>query len=880
MASRAECAYRVAAALLRILSLLVPKARRARWLEEWRAEVWHGLEGGSAPRSASVLRFVRGALRDALDTRRWPTPGRPRTPVGDGFGHDIRLGLRALASSPGFTLLSVAMLSIGIGANTAVFTLVRDALVGRLGFPAAERLVSVWERRPEQGRDRNPASLPDFVDWRDQNRSFRAMATHRLQNLNLVGGDRPEAMLGAEVTGGFLTVMEVDPALGRDFSAREAREGASVVILSHQLWSERFGADPEVLGTTVQLDLEPHTVIGVMPAGFAFPSEAEFWFPRTDDPTSASRNSHGFQVVARLRDGVTVEGAWNDLDRVARALEAQYSGNRGHYTAVYPLRDELLGDTRQSLLLLLAGVGAVLLIVCVNVANMEIVRSSAQARSLAIRATMGATRWRLVRQQLTELLLLTGLAGLVSLGVATGLHRLLRGSAASSVPWGSELGLDLPMLGITLAIALGTSLIFGLAPAIRGSRLDLASRLREGSQRTGLGRGGRRWQSGLVVAQVALAFVLVSASTLLARNLAGLLTVDPGFDVEGVTVAEMTLPPTRYDTEERVRQFTGELLERLRVVPGVESAALAWILPLSGQQVGRNIYLEGRPIPENMDEWNTRVRVVSHGYFDAIGMRILTGRDFESGDAPESPLVALANETLAERYWPEGDAIGSRIAFDDEGPWVEIVGIVNDVRHNGPGRPAEPEAYLSLTQNPVDFLSLVVRAEGGGGPTPETLRAVVREVDPDQPLSSIHAMDELLSAWIGRPRELAWLGGAFALMALALATMGVYGVVSFSVARRTREFGVRLALGGRGTQVLGGAMASGTRLIGAGLVLGALGAPLLSRLIAPLLTDTPAGYPALLGASSGLLAAVTLLAVYVPARRATRVDPTKSLRAE
>jgi len=869
-------AHRALAVVLAWISRIVPAGRRSRWLEEWRSETWHAFDSGKAAAWTAVA-FGWGALRDARDVRR-----RTRGP---GFAEttrqDLRLAIRSLSARPDYTALVVAILALGIGANTAVYSLAREALFAALPYPDSERLVRVWERRPEQGRERNVASLPDFVDWRDRSTSFQTMTTYRGSSRNFATDGPPRRLLGAEVTRGFFRLFGVEPALGRGFTPEEwSEQGEPVLILSHRLWREAYAADPGIIGRGVSVDLIRHTVVGVMPPEFDYPYEAEYWFPRTDDPSTAGRGSHGFNVLAKLKPGVGIQAAGDELDAIARRLETEYPGtNRGHYTAVYPLRGEILGDTGPVLVLLLGAVGVILLIACVNVANMTLVRSAARTRSLAIRASMGASRSRLVRQQLTESLLLASVAAAASVFVAGWGHALLRGMSASHVPWAAPLRLDFRVLLVAMGLAFVTGTLVGLAPAIAASRLDVGSHLRDGSRTTGLGPTARRWQGGLVVTQIALALALLASAGLLARNLAALLDTELGFDTRNRIVGDLSLPPSRYSDAGAVWQFYASLQDRVAAVPGVTDAALAWILPMSGRQVGRNIWLEGRPPPANGDEWNTRLRAVSRGYFDVVAMRLLEGRSFEAADGPEAPAVALINETLRHRYWPDGSPLGARVAFGPDGPWITVIGVVNDVRHEGPQRPPDPELYLTLSQEAIDEVSLVVHTDDGAVVTPAALRAAVSEVDPDQPLADIRTFDEAVAAWLGERRDVASLLGTFALVALALAALGVYGVVSYAVAQRTSEFGLRMALGGRGQDVLRGAMSGGLRMVALGLALGGLAFLPASRWLRPMLDDVPATDPLALVGAFTILTLVAILAVLVPAIRATRVDPADSLRA-
>jgi len=878
--TRGRCwAHRALASFLECIAHLIPLARRSRWLEEWRSETWHAFDSGKAAPWSAVA-FGWGALKDARDVRR-----RARRSRGPGFvettRHDLRLAMRSLGSKPGYTALVVTVLALGIGADTAVYSLAREALVAALPYPEAGRLVRIWERRPEQGRERNVASLPDYVDWRDRSSSFETMTTYRGSTRNFATDGPPRRLFGAEVTRGFFRVFGVEPALGRSFTPDEWSElGEPVLILGYRLWQDAYAADPGIIGRSVSVDLIRHTVVGVMPPEFDYPSGAEYWFPRTDDPSTAGRGSHGFNVVGRLKTDVGIQRAREDLDAIARRLEAEYPDtNRGHYAAVYDLRDEILGETGSVLLLLLGAVGGILLIVCVNVANMALVRTAGRTRALAIRATMGASRGRLVRQLLTESLLLAGVAGVASIFVASWTHALLRGLRASHVPWASPLGLDFRVLVVALVLASVAGLLFGLVPAVAASRVDVAGRLRDGSRTAGLSRAARRWQGSLVVTQIAMALILLAGAGLLTRNLASLLSTDVGFETENRIVADLTLPPARYSEPNDVWRFHAAIEERVAAIPGVIDVALSWILPMSDRQVGRNIWLEGRTPPANGDDWNTRLRAVSRSYFDVVGMRLLEGRSFEAADGPDAPTVGVVNETLRHRYWPDASPVGARLAFGPNGPWIAIVGVVNDVRHEGPQRPPDPELYLTLAQEPIDEVSLVVHTDDGGVVTPEALRAAVADIDPEQPLADIRTFDQAVAAWLGERREVASLIGAFALIALVLAVLGIYGVVSYAVSQRTTEFGLRMALGGRAGDVLRGAMGDGARLLLLGLALGGLAFLPASERLRPLLDNVRATDPVSLVAAVASLACVGLLAVLVPAARATRVDPADSLRA-
>lgn len=869
------------------VSWLVPAHRRDDWRDEWLGEVWHrgtrsdgrGSEGARG-RDGGLW---TGAVADAWQLRRLAASAGPeRSRLAGVIKDDLVQACRSLVRAPAFGLFTVTVLGLGIGVNTAVFTVAREALVGALPFPEAERMVQVWERRPAQGRDRNVASYPDFLDWREQSSTFEAMAAVRGTERNASGDTRPEPVQGAQVAGDFFEVAGVAPVLGRTFGPEAARPSAEpLVVLGHGVWTDLFGGDPGVIGKTFRLDLVPHTVIGVMPAGFDFPYGARFWMPLDWDRSVVGRGSHGLDVFGRLRDGVTVDRAWQDLDQVARRLETEYpESNTGHYAAVYPLRGELLGDRREALILLAGSVAFVLLIVCVNVANMQLARSLRRAQDLSVRASLGASHGRLVRQVLLENTVLAGAGAVLGLVVAAGSLPLLRGLGAARIPWATGEGLDPWAFALALVLGGLSAVLFGLAPALQAMRLDLAPGMADGTAREGVSRPARRWQGAMVVAQVALAFLLLAGAGLMSRNLFRLLHVDLGYDVERVLTADVSLPQARYGTDEERLVFYRAVEDRLRALPGVEEAATAWIVPLGDRNVGRNFLIEGRPEPEGGDALNLRFRSVTSGYFDAMGIEVLAGRGFSAEDSEDGLPVALASETLVERYWPGGDPVGVRIRWGNDSEWITIVGVVEEIRHDGPEYPPEPELYVPLAQETPAGGSFVVRAPPGVEGLAAGVRQAVQGVDPDQAVARVRPLADALGAYLARQRDLSRLAAAFAVAALVLATMGVYGVVSYGVSLRTREFGIRMALGGRGSTVLREAMGGGVRLVGLGLLAGLVGMVALARLLEAFVSGLERTDPLTLSLALLAMAAVSLAAVFVPARRATRVDPMASLRSE
>lgn len=869
--------------LLRAVSLLSPGRVRARWLEEWRAEVWHALDRPPGERRSTLALLWRcvGAIPDALASRRLaPAGGIDAMPSRrrDAFAQDVRLGGRMLLRRPGFAVLALAMLSLGVGANAAIFGLVRAALLRPLPFVHEDGVVQLWETRPHQGRERNPVSLPDFIDWRARARTIERMAAWENASYTL-SGERAERIEGAAVTWELASVLGVKPMLGRTFIEDEDRPGApGAVVLSHALWADRFASDPGIIGRTVVLDLVPATIVGVLPAGFDFPLGSRLWTPLAGDPTRRSRGSHSLLVVGRLAPDATLADARTDIMSITKSLEAEYpQSNLGHYANAYLMRDEYVQGTRPALLLLMGALALLLAIVCVNVANMQLARGETRAREMAIRRALGAARGRLVHQLVTENLVLAVCAAIVAIGVAAVARRLLLVLVADEMPWLAAGGLDPVVLLYSFALSIGASFAFGIVPALRTSRAPGVAAI--GSDRV-LGRSPPgRLRDALVVSEVALAALLLIASVLLSRSLFALMSVEPGFDASHALVADIALPGQRYTAADS-RRFYADLETRVRALPGVGGVGFTTILPMSGREAGRNFSIEGRAAPENGDMLNGRIRIVSAGYFDAIGMRVLSGRGIEATDDQDAPPVVVINRTMARQYWADADPLGALIRFSESEPPLAVVGIVNDVHHNGPGEPVNPEIFLSQRQRTVNAGTMVVRTSAAPMSLLPALRSVVREIDPDVPLAGVNTLDSFVDSAVGRPRALAELVAIFAILSALLAGLGIYGVVSFSVAQRTREFGVRLALGGEPRAMLGGVIMRGIRPVALGLVLGIVCAAQASRVLSAFLFGVGARDALSFAVAPLVLLAVAIVANLVPARRATRADPMLSLRTD
>ncbi|HEX3554071.1 MAG TPA: ABC transporter permease [Thermoanaerobaculia bacterium] len=816
---------------------------------------------------------------------------------------DLRFALRTLARRPAFTAVAVLTLALGIGANTALFTVVDGVLLGRLPFREPERLVVAWCSNPELA---HAAGLPDklpiapgmFYDWQRQGRSFASLAMFTSERTGLTGQGEPELLGAVAVSGEFFRVLGAAAQAGRTLLPGDDEQGkVTTAVLSHKLWQRRFGGDSRVIGRTVILDRQPVTVVGVMPPGFAFPRGAEmpsgFGFPAEPDvwiPLSLSpkerqdRDNHSFAGIGRLRPGVSFAAARAEMATISTRLELANALDKGWRARLLPLREQLVGDVRPALLILFGAVGVVLLIACVNVANLLLAQAASRQKEVAIRTALGAARGRMARQLLTESLALALAGG--ALGVL-GAWWTLRAFAAwlpPSLVLPTGWTLNLPVLLFTLGLTLLAGVVAGLAPTLHTTRPDLAGTLRDGT-RAGAGTaGGRRTRSGLVIAETALAVLLVVGAGLLVRSFLRLTAVDPGFRPHGVLALDLLLPESKYDSAARLTGFFDSVIERLRALPGVAAVGGVSSLPLRGDENIVFVFVEGRPLPEPGKEPLADRRSATPGYFPALGIPLLQGRLFDQRDAAKAPPVALIDEVMARAYWPGADPLGKRFNLrrpgQGEPSWITVIGVVRNVRHSGLRIDARPQFYLPLTQSPRSALSLVVRTKGDPKDLFGDVRRAVYATDPDQPIEKLATMEQVISQSVAGQRFNMVLLGAFAALALALAAVGIYGITSYSVAQRTREMGLRMALGAQASTVLWMVLKEAGALAAVGLAAGlalALGA---TRVMASLLFGVPATDPATFAAVALALGAVALAAAWLPGRRATRVDPMVALRAE
>jgi putative ABC transport system permease protein len=802
------------------------------------------------------------------------------------LAQDLRYAFRTLAKSPGFTAAAVLTLALGIGANTAVFSVVNAVLLHPLAFPQEDRLVTVWEDLSARGgaaADWTGRSV--FQEWR-RTEAFSGLTVTAGWAAAVTDGDRPEMIPGARVSPSYFTVLGVDPAPGRGFLPDEETPGKDhVVVLSRGLWEQRYGAEPSVVGSTLELNGTPYRVVGIAPEGFRPPieSDAQLWSPLDVDPADPDWGNYYLRVIGRLAPGVGVEAAEAQLEAVMDRLGEEHPADlRGVGVALEPLRATVAGDSRTPLLVLLGAVLLVLLVACANVANLVLARAFARDRELAVRTALGAGRRRLVAQLVTESLALAAVGG--ALGLVAGLWgmEVLKAYAPAGTPRLDEVGLDGSVFLFVLAATAITGLLFGLVPGWLVSRSPVATALHEGG-RTGSSAGRARLRAGLVVAELALGLALLVGAGLLVRSLVALHAVSPGFEPAGVASGRLLFPSARFPEGSQAAAFVDRAIERLESAPEVASAGAVSVLPLSGSQIDVSYVVEGR-VPPPGEEPAADYRAATPTYFETLGIPVVRGRSLGPGDDADAPLVAVVSEELARRAFPDEDPVGRRIKVggvrDPESPWITVVGVVGGVRDNALNRTPDPEIYLPAAQRPSRVMRLVVRAERPGVELAETLRGAVAALDSSQPVAEVVDLETLVRDSLAPQRFVTGLLAAFAAMALLLAGVGIYGVMSYVVGRRTHEIGVRMALGARPREVLALVLRQGALLVALGLGLGAIAAWGVGRGIAGLLYGVEPGDPATFAAVAGLLALCSLAATLLPALRASRTDPVEALRSE
>jgi putative ABC transport system permease protein len=805
---------------------------------------------------------------------------------------DLRYGARMLLKNPGFTLIAVITLALGIGANTAIFSVIKTVLLESLPFQNLDRIRMVWGRSGEPGQNFIAFSTGEFAAYRDRNQSFEQLAAFEPMSFNLVSGGAPEVIEGARATAGLFPLLGVRPLLGRTFSPAEDQPGrGDVALLAHSLWQRRFGADPHIIGQTLKLYRTPSfisaeaqpagsifTIIGVLPPGFRLPTvEAEVWAPRAIDEAQLMSVENSLQMIGRLKPGVTPAAAQAEMNNLAGQLKQEFPEIVKADVYFMTLQEHDVGDLRPTLLVLLVSVGLVLAIACANVANLLLQRMTARQREMATRLALGAGRGRLVRQLLTESLLLAALGGACGWLLAWWGVPLLVAASPSELLQHREVSMDLMVFSVASGITLLAGILCGLAPALHASRPDGIAMLKGGAM--GATGGGRsRVRDLLVVSEVALALVILLGAGLIAKSLLRLQQVDPGFDPRHVLTARVSLPPAKYAPEQRAAFFR-QVLERIRALPGVQAAGATTVLPLAGSDAGIFFTVEGQPVPPPDAVPTVNVRLVSPDYFRAMGIPTLRGQEFTEENLQRIRLIV--SESLQQRYFPDEDPVGRGIKLnrpEHPGPFIPIIGVAKDVRQSGPQQDARPSLYIPLLSQPA--MTLAVRTAGDPLALASAVRRAVLAVDAEQPIHDVRTLEQRLAEAVAQERFRTLLLGFFAGVALLLAAVGIYGVMAYAVSQRTREIGIRMALGAQAAEALKLVLRHGLKLALSGVALGLAGAFALTRLMSSLLFGVTPADPATFTAASLLLTAVALVACYVPAWRATKVDPMIALRHE
>lgn len=805
---------------------------------------------------------------------------------------DIRYGIRMLIKRPGFTIIVVLTLALGIGANTTIFSAVDAVLLNPLPYQDPDRLVAVWETNKELSPemwDKNEVAMGNFRDFRSRNQVFEQLGSLFTADVNLTGVGEPERIRSCVVTTNFFQVLGIQPMIGRSFLPEEEKLGSPrVVILSSALWERLLGSDPNLTNKSLTLNGNPVAVIGVMPPNFElqFPTNirVDMWLPLRIDPANVERNYHFLYALARLKPGVSLDQAQSDMNLIANQLQQQYPDtNAQKGVNIVPLRKQLVGKVETYLYLLFGAVGFVLMIACANVAGLLLARVTARHKEVAVRIALGASRWRIIRQLLTESIILSAVSGLLGLLFAYAGIKLLVTLTPPDVPRLHEVGLHVPVFLWTLVISILTGLLFGLAPALQASRPDLNEALKKSAGRNqgGFQRGGLR--NPLIVAEVAVALLLSVGAGLMIKSFMRLQQVSPGFEANNLLTMNIALPRQKYREPQQANAFFDQLAEQIKTLPGVKSVGGIDPLPLSNSNVSTGIVIEGAPTVPLAERPDVGERAVTPAYFETMGIPVLKGRSFTAQDRDNTPPVIIVNEALASRYWPNQDVIGKRLGFEEDPSkqnWREIVGVVGNVKHKGLEAEANPEVYFPYQQLPKNFMSVVVRTSSDPVSMIPAIRSQVFTIDKDQPVFDIMTMDQRLAKSVAASRFVMLLLGTFSVLALGLAALGLYGAMAYLVTQRTQEIGLRMALGARRSDVFKLVVGKGMRLAIIGTAIGLVASLALTRVMGSLLFEVTPTDALTFVIVPVVLLTVALLACYIPARRATNVDPLTSLRYE
>jgi putative ABC transport system permease protein len=806
--------------------------------------------------------------------------------------NDLRFALRQLLKSPGFTAVAVLTLALGIGVNSAIFTVVNAVFLERLPYRDADRIAVIWETSVKRPGVSNVAGPSNFVRWKERATSFESMAAYAETRANLTDGGNPEELIAQNVTPDYFAVIGVSPILGRAFTPEEStNKQSSVVILSYELWQRRFGLDQAIIGRTIQLQGKPQTVVGVMPPGVRLYLKAgslvnkpvDFWWPYVLGPEAREARGRYLTVIGRLKPGVTIETARNEMSSIYASVTQELPDfDTGWSTKVVPLRQELSGEIRPALLLLSGAVAFVLLIACANVANLLLARGAARRHELAVRSALGATRGQIVKQLLTESSLLGIFGGLVSLLVAQWSLALLEALSPIDLTALGHLSLNYPVLAFTGAISIVTAVACGLASALEGSRADVQQALAQGGRQIGGGLRHRNLRHAFVIAEIALAVVLLIGAGLMLRSFASMRQVDPGFDPDNVLTMRMQLPRAKYPDDGARIRFFRELTARVAPLPGVQSVGAISYLPMAGLGAGTNLTIEGEPPPAPGQDKSTAVTVCDNGFFRTLKIPLLRGRFFSEEEMQEKRNVVIINEALAQQYFPNQDALGKRVTINmlEKNVPTEIIGVVGNTHEVDLATPAKPLSYWPHPQLAYSLMTLTVRTAANPLGLAQPIEAQIHGMDKDQPVSEVRTMEQWVAKSMAQIRFSSSLLMAFAGLALLLAAIGIYGVMSYAVSQRTSEIGVRLAVGAEGKDISRMIVWEGARLAAIGLTIGLVLAGALSRTINSLLFQTTSADPLTFGAVVTVLGAFALIASYLPARRAARVDPLLALRAQ